>query len=352
MLKPKDLQYRMPAEWEKHEATWLAWPHNKQDWPGKFAPIPYVYVEIIRNIIKGERVRLIVKNAAAKTEAKTFLQKSGADISKIDFFTIPTNRGWLRDAGPIYIVTKHGKTQSKAITDWKFSGWAKYNNHKLDDALPRAINDLYKLPGFIPEYNGKRVVLEGGAIDVNGKGTLIATEECLLSKTQQRNKGLSRDDYHKIFADYLGVSNTIWLDRGIIGDDTHGHIDDITRFVSADTVVTCIEKNHKDDNYEILKENLRRLKKAQDQNGKRLEVIELPMPKPVYFEKQRLPASYANFLITNAAVLVPVFNDPADRIALNIIAGLFPKRETIGIYSGDLVWGLGTIHCMSQQEPA
>lgn len=348
MRKPAQLNYRMPAEWEKHEATWLAWPHNKQDWPGKFTPIPWVYIEIIRNIVPGERVRLIVKDAKAKAEAKEFLKRGEVDVSKVDIYIVPSNRGWLRDAGPIFIVNKEGK----AITDWKFNAWAKYSNNKLDDAIPTEVNKLFKLPHFAPEYNGKRVVLEGGSIDVNGKGTLITTEECLLSKIQERNKGLKREDYEKIFADYLGISHVIWLDKGIVGDDTHGHIDDITRFVNATTVVTAVEKNKKDENYAILAENLKRLKKATDQNGKPLNIVELPMPKPVVFEGQRLPASYANFLITNSAVLVPTFNDSADRIALNILAELFPKRDVVGINSTDLVWGLGTIHCMSQQEPA
>ena len=327
----------MPAEWEKHEAVWLAWPHRKQDWPGKFAPIPWVFVEIIRNIAKSERVRLIVKNSNAKIEAKSFLKRAEVDLNRIDFYVIPNNRGWLRDAGPIFIINAQGK----GITNWNFNGWAKYPNHKLDDKIPIEVNKLFKLPDFKPG-----IVLEGGAIDVNGKGTLITTEECLLSKVQQRNKNLKREDYERIFGEYLGVKNVIWLDKGIIGDDTHGHVDDITRFVSVDTVITCIEKNKKDDNHEILKENLRRLKKT------KFNIVELPMPKPVLFEGQRLPASYANFLITNSAVLVPVFNDSNDLPALKILETVFKKREIIPIYSRDLVWGLGTIHCLTQQEPA
>jgi len=337
MRKPCDLGYRMPAEWEKHEAVWLAWPHRKQDWPGKFAPIPWVFVEIIRNIAKSERVRLIVKNSNAKIEAKSFLKRAEVDLNRIDFYVIPNNRGWLRDAGPIFIINAQGK----GITNWNFNGWAKYPNHKLDDKIPIEVNKLFKLPDFKPG-----IVLEGGAIDVNGKGTLITTEECLLSKVQQRNKNLKREDYERIFGEYLGVKNVIWLDKGIIGDDTHGHVDDITRFVSVDTVITCIEKNKKDDNHEILKENLRRLKKT------KFNIVELPMPKPVLFEGQRLPASYANFLITNSAVLVPVFNDSNDLPALKILETVFKKREIIPIYSRDLVWGLGTIHCLTQQEPA
>ncbi len=336
MLKPCDLGYRMPAEWEKHEAVWLAWPHRKEDWPGKFQPIPWVFVEIIRNIIKSERVRLVVKNAAAKLEAKSFLKRSEVDLGRVDFYVIPNNRGWLRDAGPIFITNGQGK----GITDWNFNGWAKYPNHKLDDKIPAEVNKLFKLPSFKPG-----IMLEGGAIDVNGKGVLMTTEECLLSKVQQRNKGLSREEYEKFFAEYLGVSETIWLDKGIIGDDTHGHVDDIARFVNADTIVACVEKNKKDKNHEILKENLRRLKKT------KFNIVELPMPKPVVFDGQRIPASYANFLITNSSVLVPVFNDENDLPALKILEKVFARREIIPIYSRDLVWGLGTIHCLTQQEP-
>ena len=337
MLKPSDLGYRMPAEWEKHEATWLAWPHNKRDWPGKFMPVPWIFAEIIRAITKGERCRLVVKSAKAKAEAKSYLERAHVDLSRVDFYTIPTNRGWMRDAGPIFITNGHGK----AVTDWKFNGWAKYGNHRLDDKIPSVVNGLFKLPHFKPG-----IVLEGGAIDVNGKGVLMTTEECLLSETQARNRGMTRHQYEAVFAQYLGISHTIWLDRGIIGDDTHGHIDDIARFVAVDKIVACVETNRKDDNHAILKENLRRLKKT------KFKIIELPMPSPVVFDGQRLPASYANFLITNSAVLVPIFGDANDRVALDILAEIFPKRDIVPIYARDLVWGLGTIHCLTQQEPS
>ena len=341
MLKPKDLGYRMPAEWEKQEAVWLSWPHNKADWPGKFAPVPWVFVEIIRHIVKYERVRLAVKDVKAKEDAKAHLQRSEVDLKKIDFYIIPTNRGWMRDAGPMFIVNHHKGGHSKGINDWQFNGWAKYPNHKLDNKIPKMVNELYKLPSFEPG-----IVLEGGAIDVNGKGTLITTEECLLSKVQQRNKNMKREDYERVFNEYLGIENVIWLDKGIIGDDTHGHVDDITRFVNANTIVTCVEKNKKDANHEILKENLKRLKKT------KFDIIELPMPAPIVFQGQRLPASYANFLIINGAVLVPVFNDVNDLEAMKILEKTMPKHEIIPIYCRDLVWGLGTIHCLSQQEPA
>ena len=340
---------RMPAEWEAHEATILAWPHNKEDWPGKFEPIPYVYGEIIRNITQVERVRLIVRDENEAKKAKVICEKSGVTLSKLDIFIIKTNRIWMRDSGPIFVKNSKGEKQ---ILDWGFNAWAKYPNHKLDNLVPEKLNAHFKLKRITPVHKGKRVILEGGSIDVNGKGTLLTTEECLLSKIQERNPGFKRDDYETVFEKYLGIKQVIWLGNGIAGDDTHGHVDDLSRFVNANTVVTVVEKNKKYANYALLQNNLKRLKKARDQNGKPLNVIELPMPKPMYFEGQLLPASYANFLICNKLVLVPTFNDVSDRIALNILAGLFPKHDVVGIHAVDLVWGLGTLHCMSQQEPA
>ncbi|MDX1975504.1 MAG: agmatine deiminase family protein [Rickettsiales bacterium] len=342
--------YKMPAEWELHTATWLAWPHNKEDWPDKFAPIPWVYAEIIRNLAQVERVRLVVKNDAHKTEAKSILKRAGVNLKQVDFYIIPTDRVWLRDSGPIFVRDAKNRL---AMMDWRFNAWAKYSNHKKDDKVPEQIGAYFKKHARIqPMHKGKRVVLEGGSIDVNGKGTLITTEECLLSKIQERNPDFKRDDYEAVFEHYLGITNIIWLGNGIVGDDTHGHVDDITRFVNANTIVTVVEKNTKDDNHVLLKENVKRLKAARDQNGKPFNIIELPMPKPVVFEGQRLPASYANFLIANGMVLVPTFNDANDRVALNILAEALPKHTIVPIHSVDLVWGLGTIHCMSQQEPA
>jgi len=353
--------YLMPAEWERHSSTLLAWPHNKADWPDKFAPIPWVYAEIIRYLTKVERVSLIVRSEKEKAQATDICERAGANIDKIDFHIIPTNRIWMRDSGPI-IVKEIGKriegrgketkphptspTPNLAMLDFRFTAWAKYPNHKLDDKVPASLNEIWNLPRIQPMHKGKRVVLEGGSIDVNGKGILLTTEECLLADVQVRNPNFTRDDYEEIFAKYLGIKKTVWLGKGIVGDDTHGHVDDITRFVNADTVVTVVEKDKNDDNYTLLKDNIKRLKTAQ------LNIVELPMPRPVIFEGQRLPASYANFLIANDLVLVPTFNDPADRIALNILTELFPKREIVGIHAVDLVWGLGTIHCMSQQIPA
>lgn len=340
--------YRMPAEWEKQEATWLAWPHQKADWPGKFEPIPHVYTEILKNITSHQRVRLLVRNDVEKARALGHCELAGVDSAMIDIYVIPTNRIWLRDSGPIFVRDAKGK---KVMLDWRFNAWAKYPDHKLDDKIPARINEHYQIERVVPTHKGARVVLEGGAIDVNGKGVLIATEECLQSDVQLRNPGFSKDDYAEVFAKYLGIDSVIWLGHGIVGDDTHGHIDDATRFVDADTIVTVVEKDKHDDNYTLLKDNVKRLKAARHK-GKQFNIVELPMPRPVVYEGQRLPASYANFLITNKAVLVPTFNDPADRHALNILAECFPKREVIGIHSTDLVWGLGTIHCMSQQEPA
>jgi len=341
--------YRMPAEWEPHAATILAWPHNKEDWPGKFEPIPWVYGEIIRQLTQVENVRLLVRNEKEAEKAKVVCEKTGVTLSKLDICLIPTDRIWMRDSGPIFVKDAKGKNH---MLDWRFNAWAKYPNHKLDDKVPSHLNDHYKLNRIQPMHKGKRVVLEGGSIDVNGKGTLLTSEECLLSKVQERNPGFVRKDYEEVFAKYLGIKQIIWLGNGIAGDDTHGHVDDLSRFVSSSTVVTVVEKNKSDANYAPLRDNLKRLKAARDQDGKALTVVELPMPRPMYFEGQLLPASYANFLIANKLVLVPTFNDPSDRIALSILAELFPKREVVGIHCLDMVWGLGTIHCMSQQEPA
>jgi agmatine deiminase len=376
---------RMPAEWEAHAATWLAWPHYQGDWPGKFEPIPWVYTEIIRNLARHERVELIVNDAAAERKVRKLLNRADAAVANIRFHRWPTNRVWLRDSGCIFVVPKEpgfARPDSRgqlsphkpAAVNFRFNAWAKYSNWKLDGkigSLMAHVGEEVKIPtlnsttnfelrsghpreftGEInPIFKGRRVVLEGGSIDVNGGGTLLTTEECLLSKVQQRNPGMSRRDYEKIFAEYLGAPNVIWLGKGICGDDTHGHVDDLTRFVAADTVVTMVESNRKDVNHKPLRDNLSRLRAARDQSGKPLNIVEILMPSPVVFEKRRLPASYANFYIANGVVLVPVFNDPNDRIALNTLAGVFPSREIVPIYSGDLVWGLGTMHCMTQQQP-
>lgn len=369
---PAALGYRMPAEWETHAATWLAWPHNRTDWPGKFEPIPFVYAEIVRHLVRVERVELIVQDEAAEQRAREVL--SLANILKtpqtrhpnLRFHRWPTNRGWTRDSGPIFLVGENpsekvirGSASPKprlALTNWRFSAWAKYRNWQLDNEIPDNVTKLLKVPSFHPTImvNGRArlVVLEGGSIDVNGRGTMLTTEECLLSSVQQRNPGLSRADLETMFANYLGVQKVIWLERGIVGDDTHGHVDDIARFVGPNTVVTAYEDDPADANFEALRDNFRRLTRSTDQNGEPLRVVKLPMPAPVVFRGQRLPASYANFYIANRTVLVPVFDDPKDRIALNTFAELMPKYSIVPIYCGDLVWGLGTIHCMTQQQPS
>jgi agmatine deiminase len=346
---PRALGFRMPAEWEPHEATWLGWPHEVTDWPGKFAPIPWAFAEIVRHLSQVERVYLLVENRAAESRVRTILKNSGANLDAVDFFRIPTDRGWMRDSGPICVRNDAGEV---ANNHFVFNGWAKYANHKKDAAVVTKSNQKLKHRIWQPFHNGRRVVLEGGSIDVNGRGTLLTTEECLLSKVQERNPGFTKGDYAEVFCEYFGVTNILWLKNGIAGDDTHGHVDDLTRFVNPSTVVTIVEDNPKDANYAALLENLALLKTMKDQDGRALRVETLPMPAPVYFEAVRLPASYANFYIANKIVLVPTFNDPNDRIALNTLAGLFPDREVLGIACRDLVLGLGTIHCMTQQQPA
>ena len=340
---PARLGYAMPAEWAPHRATWIAWPHHKDDWPGKFEPIPWVYGEVVRVLTRGERVCILVRNAAARAAAKSLLKKGGADLGRVDFFPIPTDRVWTRDTGAIFVTDGKG---GKIATHWKFNGWAKYPNHKKDDLVAPRIARALKVVEY-PVLDGDReVVMEGGAIDVDGRGTLMATEECLLDPVQARNPGLGRAGIERVFGDVLGIRRVVWLGRGIAGDDTHGHIDDLARFVAPGRVLLCQESNPKDANYRPLKENLERLR------AEKLEVIPLPMPSPLAFDGQRVPASYANFYIANGTVLVPTFNDPRDRQALGIVADCFPDREVVGIHCVDFVWGLGTIHCSTQQEPA
>jgi agmatine deiminase len=346
---PVELGYRMPAEWEPHAATWLAWPHEKTDWPGKFAPIPWVYADIVRHLSQVERVRILVANAGAERAVRAMLKKAGANLSAVDFVYVPTNRGWVRDFGPIFVRNETGE---RAVTNWRFNAWAKYDDWKKDDAANDSLAAKLKWKQWRPEVRQRRVVLEGGSIEVNGRGTLLTTEECLLSTVQARNPGVSREELGEIFKDFLGAKHVLWLKNGIAGDDTHGHVDDLARFVGSSTVVTVVEEDPSETNYEPLRENLALLREMKDQDGQLLRVEPLPMPAPVYFDGQRLPASYANFYIANQIVLVPTFNDPNDAAALTKLADLFPGRKIIGIASLDLVLGLGTIHCMTQQEPA
>ncbi|MFZ1919197.1 MAG: agmatine deiminase family protein [Terriglobales bacterium] len=377
---PSALRYRMPAEWEPHASTWLAWPRLRGDWPGKFEPIPWLYAEIVRNLAQHERVDLIVGSVSAEKNVRAILEKADALSDKIVFHLWRTDRVWMRDSGCIFLTAQeptpapsdkprasshklesHGRPEfvangSKLIAlHFQFNGWAKYDNYKLDAKVGARMAKAAGAQVVRPKFGYKTefpIVLEGGSIDVNGRGTLITTEECLLSTTQQRNPSMNRDAYEQMFADYFGIKSVIWLGDGIEGDDTHGHVDDLTRFVAPDAVVTMVEPNAQDANYAALQHNLGRLRAARDQDGQRLKVVEIPMPRPVVFEGRRLPASYANFYIANGAVLVPVFNDPNDRVALNTLAELFPTREIVPIYSGDLIWGFGALHCMTQQEPA
>ena len=346
---PADMGYQMPAEWEVHAGTWLGWPHELTDWPGKFAPIPWAFAEIVRHLSRVERVFLLVESRVAEERVRAILRKAGANLGAVNFFVVPTDRGWMRDSGPICVKSAGGEV---AYNHFVFNGWAKYANHKKDAAVVAKANQKLKRRVFLPMHKGRRVVLEGGSIDVNGRGTLLTTEECLQSKVQERNPGFTKQDYEEVFRAQLGVTNVLWLGNGIAGDDTHGHVDDLSRFVNATTVVTIVEEDANDANYAPLQDNLARLKSMKDQDGKALRVETLPMPRPVWFDGQRLPASYANFYIANQLVIVPTFNDANDRAALNTLANLFPERQVVGIHCRDLVLGLGTLHCMTQQEPA
>ncbi|MEO6924842.1 MAG: agmatine deiminase family protein, partial [Bryocella sp.] len=338
MKTPHQLAYRMPAEWAPHAATWIAWPHNPEDWPNKFQPIPWVYCEIVRHLSQVEDVHILVNDAAAEIRATNMLRRQSANLPRVHFHRWRTDRVWLRDSGPIFVKNPAGET---AITDWKFNAWAKYDNWRNDDKIPQHIAKLTKRPTFQPTINNKRLVLEGGSIDTNGEGILLTTEECLLSPIQQRNPGVSREQLEQAFRDYLGIEKVLWLNRGCAGDDTHGHVDDISRFVGTNTILTAIEPNTADENHLPLAENLDRLRTARTFKKKPFEIKTLPMPAPVVFEGQRLPASYANFYIANNLVLVPTFNDPNDRIALNTLAECFPDRTITGIHCTDFIWGLG-----------
>jgi agmatine deiminase len=340
--------WRMPAEWEPHAATWLAWPHNRKDWPGKFIPIPHVYAEIIRHLGRHEPVRLIVTDATMEERARKLLERAGALGPELRFHHWPTDRIWVRDSGCSFRTGRSGLSAVK----WRFNAWAKYPNWQRDEAIGGLMAQAAGAREDRPVSGGRRVVLEGGSIEVNGRGTLVTTEECLLDTVQQRNPGMGREDYERVFAEHLGIRKVIWLDRGVDGDDTHGHVDDLTRFVAPDTVVTMVEPDPARANHAPLAENLRRLRQATDQDGKPLRIVQLPMPGPVRFDGVDLPASYANFYLANGLVLVPVFNDRNDRLALNTLAELFPDREVVGIYAGDLILGFGALHCLTQQQPA
>jgi agmatine deiminase len=351
-VSPKFLGYAMPAEWEKHEATWIGWPHNKTDWPDKIATIQWVYGEIARKIADSEIVRILVNSAAGQAKAREVLKRAGANLKNVQFFRYPTNRGWTRDFGPIFVKRDDGDN-GVAIARFRFNAWAKYPDWKKDDAIPPQLARKLKLELLPARIGSRDFVLEGGSIDVNGRGTVLTTEECLLdTKVQVRNPGFGRREIENALKENLGVTNVVWLGKGIAGDDTHGHVDDLCRFVDDRRVVLIREKNPKDANYRPLEENWERIKDVRLEDGAKIEVIELPMPAPLFFDGTRLPASYANFYITNGAVLVPTFNDPNDRVALGILSELFPGRTVCGIHAVDLVWGFGTLHCLTQQQPA
>jgi len=343
---PFSLGYRMPAEWEPHAATWLAWPHEPTDWPGKFETVPWVFAEIARHLQDAERIRLIVADAREKARAKQVLTASGVSLTQVDFHVLPTNRSWTRDFLPLGVVKGRGARRRLAAVKWHFNGWARYPNYATDNKTGLRIARQLGVPVFTP-----RMILEGGAIDVDGEGTLLCTEQCLLTGKQARNPTLGKKGTEGFLRDYLGIDKVIWLGDGIAGDDTGGHVDDFARFVAPGVVVVAEEKNRRDPNYRPLKSAYARLRAARDARGRRLEVITLPMPRPVVFDGERLPASYANFYVGTGAVLVPTFNDPNDRVALGILSELFPKRKVVGIHSVDFVLGLGTIHCSTQQEP-
>ncbi len=344
----------MPAEWEPHEATWLGWPHNETDWPGKFAAIPWIYGEITRKLAPGEIVRILVNSRARQAAAARVLKQAGVARKRVEFFRFPTNRGWTRDFGPIFVkrAAAAGRGQI-AIVRFRFTAWARYPDWRKDDKVSELAARALGVEIFPARANGRGFVLEGGSIDVNGRGTLLATEECLLDTgVQVRNPGLGRAEVEAALRKHLGVSNILWLGRGIAGDDTHGHVDDFCRFVGPRTVILCEERESGDANHRALEENRERLEGMRLEDGGRIEIVRLPMPAPLWFKGLRLPASYANFYIGNAAVLVPTFNDPLDRQALGILAELFSDRPVVGIHAVDLVWGLGTLHCLTQQQPA
>jgi agmatine deiminase len=351
-LTPAARGFRMPAEWWRHEATFLVWPHRHSDWPGRFGPIPWVYAEIVRKLVEGETVRILVQSASHEAQARRTLERVEVDADRVEFLRIPTDRGWSRDMGPIF-VRRGGKRPGLAVVRFQFNGWAKYADWKRDARVAERAAKALGLTVFPVARKGRPFVLEGGAIDVNGRGTLLTTEECLLdSQVQVRNPGLSRGEVEEVLKGSLGVTHVVWLGRGIAGDDTHGHVDDLCRFVGPRTVVLCREKRSTDANYAALEENRERLEEARLEDGSRIEVVDLPMPEPLVFDGMRLPASYANFYVANAAVLVPTFNDPADRVALGVLSEVITDRPVVGVHAVDLVWGLGTLHCLTQQQPA
>jgi agmatine deiminase len=339
---------RFPAEWEKQQGILLCFPHNGNDWPGKYGAVQWAFVEFIKKVSTYEQVFLVVATKKLQEKVTEMLSIASVNLKKVSFIILKTNRSWMRDSGPIIVYNEN----RREALNFNFNGWAKYTNYQLDKHVPEKVSNFLNISLTQVMYQGKPVIVEGGAIEVNGKGTLLTSEECLLHPSiQVRNKNFSREDYEAVFKEYLGVTNVIWLGNGIVGDDTHGHIDDLCRFVNEETIITVIEDNKNDANYTPLQDNLERLKRSKLETGKTPNIVKLPMPKRLDFDGIRIPASYANFLILNKCVLVPTFNDSNDRVALNTIAECFPNREVIGISAIDLIWGFGTLHCLSQQIP-
>ena len=343
---PARLGYCMPAEWEPHAATWLSWPHKEESWPGIFSRIPLVWAEVASALAESERVCILVRNTEMEHSARRHLHDQGARLDRIDFYHIPTNDAWMRDHGPTFLVRHSGRARELAAVDWVFNAWGgKYPPWDDDDAVPRKIAELLDIPVASPG-----VVLEGGSIEVNGAGALLTTEQCLLHPN--RNPALTRRDIEEVLRNFLGVQTILWLGQGIAGDDTDGHVDDLARFVDARTIVAVRTDDSSSADFHVLRDNWRRLELMRDSQGRPFTLVPLPMPEPVWFEDQQLPASYANFYIANKAVLVPVFDVPPQHAALASLAELFPTRRIVGIPSRDLVWGLGAVHCITQQQPA
>jgi agmatine deiminase len=343
-LTPKQLGYYFPAEFDRHDATWLSWPHKEASWPGKIESIYPRYAEFIKLVAEGEKVKINVLNEAMKQKALRHITEAGADLNNVEFFLHPTNDAWCRDHGPAFLINPAEK--KKMVVDWGYNAWGgKYPPFDLDDVIPTLIAQRYNIPVVHPG-----IVMEGGSVEFNGKGTLLTTRACLLN--ENRNPHLNQQQIEEYLINYYGVDHILWLSDGIIGDDTDGHIDDLTRFVNEDTVVTIVEENKQDENYEILQENLKDLKKLRLESGKQMNIVELPMPSPVVYDDMRLPASYANFYIANKYVVVPTFRDKNDDRALDILQSCFTDRKVFGVDSVDIIWGLGSFHCLSQQEPS
>ena len=348
---PASSGYRLPAEWETHEATWIAWPHNRGDWPGKLVPIYWVYAEIVRKLIGGEKVRILVNSKAHEGRARRALGRAGVGLSEVEFFRIQTNRSWTRDYGPIFL-SRAGARPGSAVVRFRFNGWARYPDWARDDRVAERVAGRLGLPLFRAAVNRRLFVLEGGAVDGNGQGALLTTEQCVLEGgSRARNPGLGRAEIEGVLRDQLGADQVLWLAGGIEGDDTQGHVDNVCRFVGPRTVVLPRANDPRDADYPVLEENRERLEGARLPNGSRVELVSLPTPSPQVFDGRRLPAGYANFYISNETVLVPTYNDPNDRIALGVLAELFSGRKVAGIHSVDLIWGLGGIHCMTREQP-